>query len=235
MVALHDKGPDLIIVSGDITQSATVSEFADAQAFLRDLPAPWLCIPGNHDLPGMDIERFTNPFGRYRRFIAEDLDPSFTSPLVDIKAINSARKILPYWNWANGGVSSQQCRETAKFFTASKAPWRMFVLHHPLVSARELPLDVKVMNRTAILKTLKEHRIDLVLAGHQHHAFTDVEEADGHKTIFLNASTATSIRLRKQPNGFNLLTFTQKDLRIDLFRLHNQDFEIFEAFSYVKP
>jgi 3',5'-cyclic AMP phosphodiesterase CpdA len=232
--SLSDAAPDLVIASGDLTQSATVAEFQQAAAFFKILPAPWLSIPGNHDLPGMDIERFTDPFGRYERYIARDLDPEFASPLVHVKAINSARMIMPYWNWANGGVSARQCRETEAAFAASTSSWRVFVIHHPLVSAGDLPLDVKIMNRRGILKTLTEQRVDIVLAGHQHHAFTETLSVEGHTTIFLNASTATSLRLRQQPNGFNMLDFTDNSVRIDMLRFNGAAFETFSALTHTR-
>jgi len=85
------------------------------------------------------------------------------------------------------------------------------------------------------MKTLEACRIDLVLAGHQHHAYTEIREGDGHATLFLNASTATSRRLRRQPNGFNMLTFTASSVRIDMMQWTGRDFETLSALTHVKP
>lgn len=232
--SLKDVAPDLVIASGDITQSATVAEFTEAKAFFAQLPAPVLSVPGNHDLPGMDVTRFVSPFGRYRRFIAPDLDTSFSSPLVHIEAINSARMILPHWNWANGSVSRRQCARLAAGFSAATAPWKMCVLHHPAVNSKDFPLEVALFNRARLLRVLKAQRVDLVLAGHQHHAFVEPEASDGHTTLFVNASTTTSQRLRRQPNGFNLLTFSESHVRIDMLRLNGDRFETFAATTHTR-
>ena len=64
---LIEAGPHLVIASGDITQSATEAEFAAARAFFDALPMEVFVIPGNHDLPGMDLTRFINPFKRYKQ------------------------------------------------------------------------------------------------------------------------------------------------------------------------
>ncbi len=232
--SLRDLAPDLVIASGDITQDSTAAEFAEARAFFDSLTPPVLAIPGNHDLPGMDLTRFVDPFARYRRYISTDLEPEQRGPLVDIKGLNSARMILPHPNWANGAVSPRQCRDITEFFEASTAPWRMLVLHHPLVTSRELPLETAVFGRQRALQTLARQRIDLVLAGHQHHAFAEPVQRDGHTTVFVNASTATSTRLRKQPNGFNLLDFTATDVRISELRYGSHGFEVFSVLSHHK-
>ena len=48
--------PDLIVLSGDLTQRAREPEFAAYRAFVaRLLPAPCLVVPGNHDIPLFDL------------------------------------------------------------------------------------------------------------------------------------------------------------------------------------
>ena len=232
------EGVDLVIASGDITQSATVAEFEQAHAFFAQLPMPVFAIPGNHDLPGMDFARFFNPFARYKRFINEDLNPERETPLVHIKGINTARMILPHWNWANGSVSDRQCAQIAECFEASSAPWRVLVQHHPIMSPKEFPLDVTVFHSENLLQTIAEQMVDIVLAGHQHHAYIETREddsqANGHQTLFVSASTAMSLRVRRQPQGFNMLTFTETSVRIDLLRYCDGRFSMFEALSHSK-
>lgn len=232
---LIDSRPDLVIASGDITQSATDQEFRDARIWFDGLGLPVLSIPGNHDLPGMDLTRFINPFARYRHHIGRDLEPEFRSDAVHIKGLNSARMILPHWNWANGAVDNGQCRDLHRIFDASTTPWRMCVVHHPVMNPKEFPLEVALFNRNAFMKTLDACRIDLVLAGHQHHAYSEIRESDGHATLFLNASTATSKRLRRQPNGFNMLAFTPSSVRIDMLQWTGSAFETLSALTHTKP
>src|SRR3982750_1516324 len=70
--SLEDARPDLIVVSGDFTQSARSEEFRAARAFLDRLPAPTFAVPGNHDLPQWNpVERLVRPYDRYRPFIGE--------------------------------------------------------------------------------------------------------------------------------------------------------------------
>ena len=226
---------DLVIASGDVTQSATEEEFVQCRAFFDALPVPVFVIPGNHDLPGMDLTRFINPFARYKRHLTPDLNPELATPLVHIKGINTARRILPHWNWANGAVSARQRRNIADCFAASTAQWRLFVLHHPLMSPKEFPLDITVFNSAELLKTIADRDIDIVLAGHQHHAYIETRQSDVHKTLFVSASTAMSTRIRRQPQGFNILHFSDRTVRIDLLRYADGQFTTFEAITHTKP
>lgn len=232
--SLHDHQPDLIIVSGDITQSATESEFLQARAFFDRLSAPVFVIPGNHDLPGIDLRRFWHPFARYKRHISQNLNPVLQTGLSDIAGLNSARMILPHWNWANGSVSALQRRALRHFFQTSHAPWRLLVIHHPLQSPKEFPLDITVFNGRKLLRTIDEARIDLVLAGHQHHAYIESRNSPDHTTLFVSASTAMSTRTRRQPNGYNLLHLSPDTVRIDLLRLENGHFQPFSALTHTR-
>jgi 3',5'-cyclic AMP phosphodiesterase CpdA len=227
--------PHLVIASGDITQSATDAEFAAARVFFDELPMEVFVIPGNHDLPGMDLTRFIDPFRRYKHHLIDELDPELAAGPVHIKGINTARRILPHWNWANGAASAKQRREIALTFEASTAPWRILVLHHPLMSPKEFPLDITVFNSRELLQTIADQHIDIVLAGHQHHAYIETRQETDHKTLFVSASTAMSTRIRRQSQGFNMLEFSDTTLRIDQLRYADGRFSTFEALMHTKP
>ena len=47
----RQQRPDVLVLSGDITQRARPGQFRAARAFTDRLGAPVLAIPGNHDIP----------------------------------------------------------------------------------------------------------------------------------------------------------------------------------------
>ena len=52
----HEQAPDLVVLSGDITQRARRKQFRAARAFVDRLGvAVTLAIPGNHDIPLFDV------------------------------------------------------------------------------------------------------------------------------------------------------------------------------------
>ena len=68
--------PDLIAISGDLTQRAREREFVQAQAFLHTLPDPKIVVPGNHDVPLYNIvARFLAPLERYKRIVSMETEP----------------------------------------------------------------------------------------------------------------------------------------------------------------
>ena len=50
LAAVNGARPDLVAVTGDFTQRARVSQYREARAFLDRLEAPWMAVPGNHDV-----------------------------------------------------------------------------------------------------------------------------------------------------------------------------------------
>lgn len=94
---LKEKQPDLVIISGDLTQRAREKQFRDAASYLgalRDNGHRLLVVPGNHDVPLYDvIRRFASPLGRYKRHIAQDLCPWMETDEAAILGINTARSL----------------------------------------------------------------------------------------------------------------------------------------------
>ena len=90
--ALAAIGPDLVVVSGDLTQRARAEQFREARAFLDSLPFPRLVVPGNHDIPLYNVvKRFAAPLRDYRRIVSRELCPVFEDDEVVVVGLNTAR------------------------------------------------------------------------------------------------------------------------------------------------
>ncbi|MBI1327306.1 MAG: metallophosphoesterase [Alphaproteobacteria bacterium] len=199
---LQQIKPGLIVMSGDFTQIGSRTEFARAENFIKNMPTPVFCVPGNHDIPRYHIlQRFFAPYKRYRKFISNTLGPVYTDDNLIMAGINTARRVLPHWNWAHGAVSSKQLHFLDEAFKGEKDKFRICVMHHPLQKAEKVPLKVTVFGVKKAMRKIHDLKIDLVLTGHVHHASITVVE----DTVFASASTATSFRHRVQDNGFNVI------------------------------
>lgn len=206
--------PDLIIISGDFTQIANVKEFKRAHEFIKNLPASVFCVPGNHDISRYNwIERFFNPYKKYKKFISPNLLPVLTGDQFVMAGINTARPILPHWNWANGSISQSQLAHIQNLFTDERGKYRICAMHHPIHKAEKAPLKVTVFGAHAAMQTIHDLQIDLVLTGHVHYASITVVQ----NTVFASASTAISRRLRSQENGFNVIDFNTDYFEISHF------------------
>jgi 3',5'-cyclic AMP phosphodiesterase CpdA len=66
--------PDVVIVSGDITEHGTAGEYAEARRLLAGLTMPVLAIAGNHDERGAFRAAFGGPEGPLH-FVRDELGP----------------------------------------------------------------------------------------------------------------------------------------------------------------
>ncbi len=217
--AIRTVAPDLVVISGDFTQTARMGEFMAARTFIDSLNTPLLCVPGNHDVPGFDLmERLMHPYDRYHEAISENMEPVYETDKVLVFGLNSARRIVPHWNWANGALSGAQRDHIKKLVEGKGDKWLICTFHHPIHETDHMPIDVVVFGGRAMMKTLKELGVDLVMTGHVHRASITMQGDVDHQVVYLSASTALSSRIRGQENGFNLITLRDTDMQIDMFK-----------------
>lgn len=224
--SIQSLSPDLIIISGDFTQVGSAAEYETAQNFLKDINTPFFCVPGNHDIPRYNlIERFFSPYKKYKTYIADDLCPFMETDHAIIAGINTARRMLPHWNWSHGAVSDKQLDHIRDGFDEmdknGQDRFRICVMHHPVQADEDFPLNVIFYNREKTLQMIHDMGVDLVLTGHVHHA--DISNMGG-STVFLSASTALSTRLREQQNGFNIIDIDDDSFSIRHFNFDESSF-----------
>ncbi|NNM34012.1 MAG: 3',5'-cyclic-nucleotide phosphodiesterase, partial [Gemmatimonadetes bacterium] len=99
--------PDLVVVSGDLTQRAKVREYEIARDLLAALaPLPVVVTPGNHDVPLYRVwERLFAPYRNWHRFVSPELDSVTHTPEATVVALNSS---APRRAIVSGRVDSHQ-------------------------------------------------------------------------------------------------------------------------------
>jgi len=231
---LKEKQPDLVIISGDLTQRAREKQFRDAASYLgalRDNGHRLLVVPGNHDVPLYDvIRRFASPLGRYKRHIAQDLCPWMETDEAAILGINTARSLTI----KDGRINEEQMQLIRQRFNgvaASKT--RILVTHHPLF---ELPigqgneLSEAVGRHKDALQAIIDAGLHVTLAGHFHRTYAEAARkmvAEAGPTLVIQAGTATSTRLRNQePQSFNWLHVEQgNEMELQVIVWNGEKFE----------
>ena len=98
----RDQAPDLVVMSGDITQRARRSQFRAARAFIDQLkPAALLAIPGNHDIPLFNLAlRAFAPYSDLRS--EKELERFPRAALERLRALDRALLFEKLGRWLNG-------------------------------------------------------------------------------------------------------------------------------------
>lgn len=207
--------PDVLLLSGDITQRATAAQFAAARAFVDRLQVPKvLAVPGNHDIPLFNLaQRLLQPYARYQRAFGSDLEPEFDSPSVLVLAVNTTR----WWRHADGEVSTAQIdRVATRLAGATARQWKLVLLHQPVVVTREEDRKNLLHGHAQAVQRWRAAGADIVLGGHIHLPFLlplpapapdgRRGQATGPVLWALQAGTAVSSRVRADAgNSVNLI------------------------------
>jgi 3',5'-cyclic AMP phosphodiesterase CpdA len=220
-------GPDLVAVSGDLTQRARRSEFTAARRFLDGLPFPRLVVPGNHDVPLYNVvARLATPLDRYKRFIAEDLSPVYRDEEVIVVGVNTARAFtwgdtIRSFTLGEGRINEDQVDGIVGHLSgAPRERIRIVVTHHPF----DLPEGVReerLLGRAAMaMEKLSAAGADLFLAGHLHisHIGHTAEryKIGGHSALVVQAGTV-STRSRGEQPSFNVLRIERPRISVERF------------------
>ncbi len=208
-----DHPPDLVAVTGDITQAGYPREFAAARDWLDALPCPSLNTPGNHDTPYWSvIGRLTRPFGDYARYVGPDNFEPFTAPGLRAIAINTARGVQPRLNWSKGQARRRDAMEACRRLSAGEG-LKVVICHHPLMEVTGGPMTGRVWGGAAASRVLAEGGVDLILTGHVHAPFGHPLPFGDGRTYAVGASTL-SLRERGVPAGFNVIEADEADIRV---------------------
>jgi 3',5'-cyclic AMP phosphodiesterase CpdA len=207
--------PDLVAISGDLTQRARRRELAAARRFVDALPPPVLVVPGNHDIPGVTPRRLLTPWRRWRRVFPDGFEPVLQGADFTVVGANSVRVGGPYLDWSRGRLDEAQVERLARRLEASApADLRVLVLHHPLLLTDAGRHRGLVGGAALALRRLARAGLDLALGGHVHLPYAG--RVNG--VVVAHAGTSVSDRLVGAANGFNLLDADRARIVVEHWR-----------------
>ena len=196
-------GVAMVVVSGDLTQRATASQFEQAARFVKGLHArSTLVLAGNHDLPlvawwlrwGRAYERYTNQFGL-------DQEPVRQMGDFYVVGVDTTRA----WRHERGSLSSAQIKHVAALL--ERAPpdaWRIVASHHPLAARDAADRAHRPARADEALQRWRAAGAHMLLSGHVHEPSV-LQPLPGLWAC--RAGTAVSHRLRHgSPNSLVVLT-----------------------------
>ena len=226
--------PHVIVVSGDLTQRAKPEQFREARAFLDTLPAPRLVVPGNHDVPLYNVlQRFLRPLAKYRRYISQDLQPTYVDDEIALVGVNTARSSV----FKGGRINPEQIERVREVLCRlPQSVVKIVFTHHPFDlppghASREL-----VGHARKAMRMFARCGADILLSGHLHESHTSDTrlryKIDDFVALVVQAGTATSTRVRGESNSFNALHIDQSRVRVERFTSTGGAFEPQDAAEY---
>jgi 3',5'-cyclic AMP phosphodiesterase CpdA len=207
--------PDLIAVSGDLTQRARREQFAAARDFLDAIPFPKIIVPGNHDVPLYNLfARFALKLTRYRRYISDDLEPFYKDAEIAVLGINTARSAT----FKGGRVNSRQVARMQERLGSINGVTKIVVTHHPFDLPEAYPDKALVGRARRSMQQLASSGIDLFLAGHLHIGLSEPTalrfQIGGRSPLMIQAGTALSSRVRGEANSFNVIRIEHPNISV---------------------
>ncbi|MGQ3051252.1 MAG: metallophosphoesterase family protein [Roseateles sp.] len=191
--------PDLLLVTGDITQRARPAQFARAKVVFDQLGVPaQLIIPGNHDIPLFNVfARAFHPYGRFAEVFGNALEGEYERDDLLVIAINTTRR----YRHKHGEVSPEQIDRVAERLSRARpGQLRLVAVHQPVAVTTESDINNLLRGHERAVRRWAVAGVDAVIGGHIHlpyvlplkQTWPDLPRA----VSAIQAGTAVSHRLR---------------------------------------
>jgi 3',5'-cyclic AMP phosphodiesterase CpdA len=196
---VNELGPDIVVVTGDITDMGLHDDYLAARALLDAIECErMLVVPGNHDARNVGEVHFETLFGAR--------DSEILLGGVHLIGVDSSEPDLD-----SGRVGREKYRWLEERL-GEPSEFKILAIHHHLVpvpgTGRERNI---VADAGDLLRVLTESGVDLVLCGHKH-----VPNVWRLEDMFIvNAGTACSVRVRgREEPGYNVLEVFSNRVRV---------------------
>ena len=210
-----DLEPDVIVLSGDLSQRARHGEFQRARALVRDFGrvAPVYALPGNHDVQWW--WRPFIPFGsagkyrKYRQYLGPDLVPTLDLPGVLVTGALTSHGVA----WGSltprlrdiavkGHLPKAEIRRAAAAFQRARPEQaRVLVLHHNVLRGG-LSRRMGLARWRVAQRRIVESGAEVVLCGHDHQEQVDTL---GGVVVACAGTLSTRSRGNRPPVFFRVL------------------------------
>ncbi len=216
------RRPDLVVVSGDLTERAKPAQFRAAREFLGRIQAPTLAVPGNHDVPMyrlLFMERIFAPFHAYRTHFSADLEPMYRDEEMLVIGVNSAFN----WTLKGGRITLCRLRELGELLAGAPAHLvKVVVVHHPLIPPPGAGSRDVLRHARRAMDLFSAAGVDLVLSGHMHQAYTGSSEEGRYPrgrrpVLVVHSGTTTTSRGRggeRQRNTCNWIRIDGRTISV---------------------
>ncbi len=198
---INNLDPDVVVVTGDLTDSGLLSQYREARKRLDGLNCKNVVVTsGNHDYRSTGYLLFKQAF-RFRRTAMID----GTMMIV----VGTARPERD-----EGEIGHRQVVWLQQTLKRYKSKCRVVIMHHHLVQVPDTgPDTIPIIDAGDALRALIGSKADLVLGGHRHRPWMwNVQELP-----ILHAGSVSSERLRGFfHNSYNIVEVSKDEIKAKL-------------------
>jgi len=170
---VNRERPDMVLVTGDISNDETAASYQLAASILGRLAAPWFWLAGNHDDPALMAET---------RELLDELD------IGDWRILMLDTRVS---GQAHGELGAERLAELAARLEEDERP-TLLAMHHPPLPVGSAWIDaLGLKDREAFWQTLAAFgQVRAILCGHIHQAFASHQRLEqGEVAVFGCPST----------------------------------------------
>ncbi len=181
LVEVNDLDPDVVVVTGDLTNMGYRQEFREAREYLDRLTCKdVLVVPGNHDSRNVGYAHFERLFATREMVIRKNG--------VTLVGVDSTEPDLDY-----GRIGRHRYTWIKEAFGGGQEDFKIFLLHHHLLPIPGTGRERNIVNDAGdVLEALVECGVNLILSGHKHVPYAWRLE----NMYVVNTGTVSTLRLR---------------------------------------
>lgn len=168
---LASRGLDIIVITGDVTDRGTISQFTWAREFLHSLGIPFISVPGNREICATAVWEWMFPrfaMRRYRSFFGSS-DRIIHRAVQCETVFFGLNSVHPFPSWP--GTIARESRYWLKEQAAHLSGYsKVLFLHHPVLPVpRSSSFWAHSLSDAGeILNICSQTGITLILQGHKH-------------------------------------------------------------------
>lgn len=202
-VAALDPVPDIVILSGDLTDRGLDEEYDILAELVRDhLPMPVYLVPGNHD-------RREGMKARLGHLPGVTADPTFVQYVIDDHPIRLVMLDSTVPEAGHGELCAARLAFLDRALSAAPQKPTLVVMHHPPVLTGIVHMDdVGLLDPDGFEAVIRRHpQVERILCGHAHRP---IIASFGGTTMQVAPSVAHQVTLDLRPEPEGAATFNME-------------------------
>ena len=214
---INALSPDIVVVTGDLTEEGLTSEFQEAKRYLKQLKCKHIVVgSGNHDSRTTGYLLFPKFFG----------EPSSVTEVGNLALImlNSSRP-----DREDGEIGYNQGLWLKKCLNQHEDKFKIVALHHHLIPVPDTGMERNTVSDAGdLLRTLILNDVNLVLCGHRHRPW--MWEIRDLPIVY--AGAVSTRRLRGfYHNAYSVIRINDRRVKAKLKVVGNKEYDFDQIFA----